>query len=148
MKKLFNLLLFSILVAVDQLTKYLVVSQGVSYDNGLFFAVRLSYNRGISWGMFHSESSLTFALVSVVIACTLIYFAWYTFCVYRAEESIVAYTVVCAGAVSNFIDRLSHGAVIDFILFYWRELHFPIFNPADVFIVCGVFYILFFQSRD
>ena len=136
------------LIVIDQATKYLVLSREIAYDNGSFFGIRLSYNRGISWGMFHSGDSSTFTLVSVVIALTLLYFAWYTWCVYRSQQSIVAYLFVCAGGVSNFVDRFSQGAVIDFILFYWRHLYFPIFNVADVFIVCGVFYILFFQSRN
>lgn len=50
--------------------------------------------------------------------------------------------------MGNGLDRLRHGAVVDFLDFYirdWnlgftriREWHYWIFNLADSFIVCGV----------
>ena len=148
MKKIGYFVLFALLILIDRVSKYWVLNYEASYNNGAFFGIQLSFNRGISWGMFHSENSSTFILVSAVIACTLLYFLYYTFCLYREGKSIFAYLFICAGAISNFIDRLWYGAVIDFILFYWGKTSFPIFNIADTWIVCGVFYILLFQYPD
>lgn len=44
---------------------------------------------------------------------------------------------ILGGAVGNVIDRIQHGHVIDFLLFYWNTWHFPAFNVADIAISVG-----------
>src|SRR5690606_9763002 len=46
-------------------------------------------------------------------------------------------TAILGGAIGNLIDRLQHGHVIDFLLFYWQDWYFPAFNIADIGITCG-----------
>jgi signal peptidase II len=41
------------------------------------------------------------------------------------------------GAIGNIIDRVLQGAVVDFLLFYWRGSYFPAFNVADSAITIG-----------
>ena len=48
-----------------------------------------------------------------------------------------ALAAILGGAVGNAVDRLQHGHVVDFLLFYWRDWYFPAFNLADVAITCG-----------
>ncbi len=51
-----------------------------------------------------------------------------------------------AGAIGNFIDRVTNNYVIDF--FYFKLIDFPIFNVADIYVTCsaialillGIFY--------
>jgi signal peptidase II len=148
MKRLGYLLLFILLILIDQISKYWVMTKHIFYDNGSFFGIELSFNRGISLGLFHSENNFWFSLLLLVIALTLIMFLWYTYQMYQAHYQITAYVFVAAGAISNFIDRLHYGKVIDFILFYWKSLSFPVFNVADCWIFLGVFYILCFQYQD
>ncbi|MDO1516412.1 signal peptidase II [Neisseria sp. MVDL18-041461] len=45
--------------------------------------------------------------------------------------------MVIGGAFGNVIDRLIHGHVVDFLLFYWQNWHYPAFNIADSFICVG-----------
>ncbi len=45
---------------------------------------------------------------------------------------------VVVGAISNFIDRIWYGAVIDFIDFGFGSWRWPMFNLADVYVVIGV----------
>ena len=45
-------------------------------------------------------------------------------------------------AVGNVVDRLLHGHVIDFLLFYWQNWFYPAFNIADSFICVGVVLML------
>ena len=40
-----------------------------------------------------------------------------------------------AGAIGNFIDRVSLNYVVDFL--YFKLIDFPIFNVADIFVVLG-----------
>ena len=44
---------------------------------------------------------------------------------------------VAGGGGGNLIDRVQTGAVVDFLDFHWRGIHWPAFNLADVFIVCA-----------
>jgi signal peptidase II len=44
---------------------------------------------------------------------------------------------ILGGAVGNVIDRIQHGHVIDFLLFYWNTWYFPAFNVADIAISLG-----------
>lgn len=42
-----------------------------------------------------------------------------------------------AGAIGNFIDRITLKYVIDF--FYFKLIDFPIFNVADIYVTCAAF---------
>ncbi len=53
-----------------------------------------------------------------------------------------ALSLILAGALGNVIDRLRLGHVIDFILAYWDEHTFPIFNVADCAISVGAAMLL------
>jgi signal peptidase II len=45
---------------------------------------------------------------------------------------------VVGGGGGNLVDRAQIGAVVDFLDFHWRSIHWPAFNLADVFIVCSM----------
>ena len=51
-------------------------------------------------------------------------------------------TAILGGAVGNVVDRIQHGHVVDFLLFYWRDWYFPAFNIADVAITCGAILLI------
>jgi lipoprotein signal peptidase len=45
------------------------------------------------------------------------------------------WTWLAAVAILLLLDQ--SGAVVDFLDFHWRNIHWPAFNLADVFIVCA-----------
>lgn len=45
---------------------------------------------------------------------------------------------VVGGGGGNLVDRVQIGAVVDFLDFHWRSIHWPAFNLADIFIVCSM----------
>ena len=47
----------------------------------------------------------------------------------------VAYVGLIGGALGNVVDRVRIGAVIDYLDLHWRDMHWPAFNLADIFIV-------------
>ena len=55
---------------------------------------------------------------------------------YRAEA--LAYGAIIGGAIGDIIDRIRFRGVTDFLDFYVGSQHWPAFNMADVFVVCGV----------
>lgn len=59
----------------------------------------------------------------------------------------VALVLVLAGAIGNFTDRLARRYVIDFIDWGVRDIRWPTFNLADVFVVVGVGLLLLTDGR-
>ncbi|MCW5662341.1 MAG: signal peptidase II [Piscinibacter sp.] len=53
----------------------------------------------------------------------------------RLEAS--AYIGLIGGALGNVVDRLRIGAVVDYLDLHWRDMHWPAFNLADIFVVGG-----------
>src|ERR1700683_92571 len=49
----------------------------------------------------------------------------------------VALSLIMGGALGNLWDRLAHGRVVDFLLFYVKRYQWPVFNLADSAIVVG-----------
>lgn len=130
------------IIAADRFTKIIALAHCASEQIITSFAsCVLTYNRGISWGMLHDSQDGVFWLVTILIASVTVYIAYLGIERWRMGESVVSYVCVVAGSVSNVIDRILYGAVIDFIYFSWGGWHFPVFNVADIFIVCGVFMI-------
>ena len=97
-------------------------------------------NRGIAFGLFQG-SVLFFGLISLLLIVILL---WILIRI-PAEKHYFPVRVCCiwilAGAAGNLIDRIFRGFVIDFI--YFELIDFPLFNMADVFVVCGAFLFAF-----
>lgn len=57
----------------------------------------------------------------------------------------IAYALFIGGAIGNLIDRLMHGYVVDFLLFYLKDEQgnitwaYPAFNVADIAVCVGAF---------
>ena len=128
---------------LDQLSKTAVLA--FFSDHGLgnrrsilpFFDLVLTYNRGMSFGMFndgHGSSALVFSLVAAAIVAGLIFWLW------RVESAFLAVAIglIIGGAVGNVIDRVRLGAVVDFLDFHVGAWHWPAFNLADSAICIGV----------
>jgi signal peptidase II len=130
-------------VIIDQLSKAAVLGFFAGSPPGAheaitpFFNLVLTYNRGISFGLFNTPGGtnmLLFPLLAAVIVTTLIF--WLR----RVESPFLAVAIglVIGGAVGNVIDRIRLGAVVDFLDFYVGAWHWPAFNVADSAICLGV----------
>jgi signal peptidase II len=53
----------------------------------------------------------------------------------RSRLETAAYVGLIGGALGNVADRLRIGAVVDYLDLHWRDMHWPAFNLADIFIV-------------
>jgi signal peptidase II len=102
-----------------------------------FFNLSLTYNRGISFGLFNGGAGLNalfFSLAAAAIIVVLVY--WLS----RVASPFLAVAIglIIGGAVGNVIDRIRLGAVVDFLDFHVGYLHWPAFNLADSAICIGV----------
>ena len=138
--KLFLLGLF--IIILDQITKFFArkyLETPVYINN--FFSFDLSFNRGISWGIFYSHNPLFFYAISMTIALILLAFSYYIYNRFIAGYNIIPELLVFFGGISNLIDRFFYEGVVDFLAFNFKGFHFPNFNIADIFITAGVFFI-------
>jgi signal peptidase II len=56
---------------------------------------------------------------------------------------ILAYGLIIGGAAGNLVDRLVHGAVVDFISLHAAGYYWYVFNVADIAITLGVAALFF-----
>ena len=137
----FNLTLFFLfltLVILDQFTKALVINFFNLYDSvALLPIINLTFvvNYGFAFG-FLNNPSLNQILVSLVILAIIVYFLYLLI---KTQDKIfqLTLTLILAGALGNFIDRIFRGFVIDFIDIYIGKYHWPAFNIADSCITVG-----------
>lgn len=60
-----------------------------------------------------------------------------------------ALSLVFAGALGNYIDRIRFQYVIDFLDFHYKRVwSYPAFNVADMSIVCGVMLLFYFMITE
>lgn len=135
---------------LDQLSKAAVLDHfaGRGFDGERitpFFSLVLSFNRGMSFGLFNTGAAgsgfnaALFSIAAVVIVIGLIF--WLR----RVSSPLLAIAIglIVGGAVGNVIDRIRHGAVVDFLDFHIGYWHWPAFNLADSAICLGVVVMLF-----
>lgn len=65
--------------------------------------------------------------------------------VYKSNEQLtcLGFSLMIGGAIGNVVDRIYWGAVYDFIYFHIGDWYWPAFNLADLYIVCGMFTLLY-----
>lgn len=129
------------IVLADQLSKQLVLSGfDLPYwliDQQLGFQV--SMNKGIAFSL-PVTGILSVVLPAVLIGFLVWYYSRLTQKFWRHD---LVFGLVIGGALGNLLDRLIHGAVVDFIKFF----SWPTFNVADAAIVVGFFLLILFSFR-
>src|SRR5436190_15873663 len=111
-----------------------------------FFDLVLTWNTGISYGLFRQEGRLgQLALLAFELVAVVLLWVWLARTTSRLAA--LALGLIIGGAIGNAIDRLAYGAVADFVLLHITTASFSfawyVFNVADVAIVAGVIGLLF-----
>ncbi len=127
--------------AADQASKLWVLSAAGSLPAEVlpFFNIVLVWNRGVSFGMFGAAGPLL--LAGLAGAVTLVLVVWMLRSSRRFEA--LALGAVAGGAAGNILDRLTRGAVVDFLDFHTGGWHWYAFNIADSAITVGIVMLLF-----
>jgi signal peptidase II len=129
-------------VLVDQVVKAGVLAYSARPDvdpRSLtpFLDLALRWNRGISFSLFARDSALgQIALVALTLAVTGLLTVW----LLRSGSALpaVGLGLIIGGALGNAIDRVAHGAVVDYLDLHAFGRHFFVFNIADAAINIGV----------
>ena len=166
-----------ILVAIDQLTKYLAVINLEQSSTGVFvlipgvFEFRYLENQSAAFGVdllsiiqniFHftywSENPLAFLRAKMIffsvitIAVVILLCVWYRKIPVSKRFRLLNVVVILfvAGALGNLIDRIVNNYVVDF--FYFKWIDFPVFNVADIYVtvtmILLLILILFFYKEE
>lgn len=137
--KKYKIIIFvTVLVLLEQLIKVIIVMNRdklpITIINNVFM---LSYveNSGVAFGI-KVGSVWSFIVINVVILGIIIKFM-YSQLQELNNKTIAILSLVLAGGISNLIDRIFRGYVIDF-LDITPMINFPVFNFADVMIVVSV----------
>lgn len=138
MRNLKTLLLMVVLLALDQFTKlaaaaYLKGNEGISLIKG---CLKLYYveNRGAAFGIFQG-GQIFFYIITAVVMGLLIFFYLKMPGGKKYFPLRLCTVFLMSGAIGNFIDRVWHHFVIDFI--YFELIDFPVFNAADIYVTCS-----------
>ncbi|EHJ07053.1 signal peptidase II [Staphylococcus simiae] len=137
------------IITFDQLTKYLIATTmkiGDSFEViPNFLNITSHRNNGAAWGILSGKMGF-FYIITVIILIVLIYFF-----IKEAQFNLflqVAISLLFAGALGNFIDRLFNGQVVDFIDTNIFGYDFPIFNIADSSLTIGVIFVIIALLKD
>lgn len=134
---------------LDQFTKaYIVKTMSVGDSYSVipgFLNITSHRNTGAAWGILSGKMGFFF-LVTIIVLGLLTYFY-----VKEARGHFwmqMAISLLFAGALGNFIDRMKNSEVVDFIDTYIFGYDFPIFNVADSSLTVGVILILILLLFD
>lgn len=138
-------------VAADQAVKWLVVNtmtlgQSQPLLPPLLLLTRV-HNYGAAWSSFSGARWLLIILTAVGM-CVL---AWLLVKVVRHPLGQWSLACILGGGIGNLIDRVRLGYVVDMLDTMFMD--FPVFNVADVFVVCGticalIYYLAFYGKYD
>lgn len=141
------LVISAVIVGLDQWTKYLTVENIQLGETKEFISGFLSFtyirNTGGAWSILEGKM-MFFYIMTVAVVAVLLYLLvknskgskWFT----------IGLSLILAGALGNFIDRLRLGYVVDMLK--TEFITFPIFNIADMALVIGVGCVFIYLILD
>jgi len=140
MKKLLSLVIIVVGIIADQIFKNWIVANIQLGDTEKIWpnVLSLTYikNDGAAWSSFSGQQWFFLVLTPIVLVVAL----WFLWKKMAQNWYFIGLTLIIAGALGNFIDRIHQGFVVD--MFQTEFINFPIFNIADILLSVG-FVLLF-----
>jgi signal peptidase II len=114
-----------------------------------FFEIVHSQNRGVVFGLLSESASEWQTAILVMAAATAVAVISGMIWKSRPTDSLTVWglALVLGGALGNVFDRIIHGRVTDFLLFYIGNFQWPAFNLADSSLVVGCALLILDQIR-
>src|SRR3972149_8895990 len=145
---LFGALLTGGIAVLDLFIKRVIASSFV-YGGRIelipgFFALTYILNPGAAFGiMANWDSSLRVPVLLGFSSAALGFIVYlYARALSGSKVAGVALPLIAGGALANLYERITMGAVVDYLDFYVSNYHWPAFNLADASITTGVFLLL------
>lgn len=152
---LLRVAVITIFVALlDQLSKTLILKEFSvgEVDRVIpgFFNLTLTFNYGAAFGLWGGLPDGIREIVlgiSITLALSVV---WYFLRhpSYKTSTAYLALSCILGGALGNVVDRVTRGAVVDFLDVYYGSYHWPAFNLADSAICLGVFLLVLTPQKN
>ena len=143
-----SILIIFIIFFLDFFSKNYVLknfSENTFYINN-FVNFDLTWNTGIGFGLFSSESNLIYNTISVLITLVIFYLLYL---VIKSDNfDKINLSIIIGGALGNFYNRIFYKAVPDFLDLHVGNFHWFIFNVSDIFITLGVLILIYLEIID
>lgn len=131
------ILLTMLLIIIDQITKYIIKYTYIDEIGNDFIKLTLIKNTGIALGI--NDGNIKNIILTVMILTLIINFVKNQ--LDRIDKkTAISLSLILGGGISNLIDRIINGGIIDFI----KIKNFPIFNIADCYITIGWILLVIF----
>ena len=138
-----------VILTLDLLTKWWIRNASWLHDYSVidgFFKIHYVQNEGIAFGLFHTSQSpwkeIILSVLAISAVIVVIYYIWST--PLNQPQLLISLGLLLGGILGNFLERMVHHHVTDFIEVYWQDrFSWPTFNVADTAITCGVLFILY-----
>lgn len=143
------ILLGFVILTLDLLTKWWIQNASWLHDYSIidgFFKIHYVQNEGIAFGLFHASQSawkpVILSALAIIAVIVVIYYIWSA--PSNQPQLFISLGLLLGGILGNFLERVVHRHVTDFIEVYWQDyFRWPTFNVADTAITCGVLFILY-----
>src|SRR6266850_2967270 len=139
-QKLWYIAVAVVVMSFDQFTKYWVsvkLREGDEIDviRG-FFKLSYTENPGIAFGMLNN-GNVKWLLVAISVTAIMVVIYYMRRTPISNTLLLWSLALLAAGICGNLIDRFRLGRVIDFLLLYYKDYQWPVFNVADTAITIG-----------
>ncbi len=130
----------SILILIDQITKIIITAKYEMPIGTGIIGITLVENTGMAFG-FNSGNTKNIILTMLILGIIINF-------IRNQKDRIdtktaVAISLILAGGISNLIDRIVRGGIVDFI----DVKNFAIFNVADCYIFVGWILLVVFLIK-
>tara|TARA_B100000787_G_scaffold144176_1_gene113920 strand:- start:620 stop:1114 length:495 start_codon:yes stop_codon:yes gene_type:complete len=141
----FNFIIIIIIFLIDRISKFYIlkiaeVENSVDIYITSYLNLFLVWNKGIAFGLLSVNESLIYNAITITISLIIMVILFMMWKNDNNQRYFLAF--VAGGALGNLYDRLIYTAVPDFIDLHFNEVHWFIFNVADIFITIGVFCLI------
>lgn len=132
-----TLIIVILLIIIDQLSKILIIKNYHEPFGNKLIKIEIAENKGIAFGI--NSGNNKNIIITIIVLIIIINFI--TNQIDRIDtKTNISVSMILAGGISNLIDRIFRGYVVDFI----SLKNFAIFNIADIFIVIGWILLIIF----
>lgn len=130
-----GVIILLLIILFDQVTKMILINQNITIIPS-FLSFNYTQNTGAAFNI-GTNNIITIIIINVIIIGLIIKFI-------KDNDlhigALLSLFIVLAGGISNLIDRIFRGFVIDFIDV--NIFNFPNFNVADICIVLGIIFLI------
>lgn len=103
----------------------------------------LTYNTGAAFSFLGKASGWQeWLFIGIAISVSIFIIIWLIRLKHTQALLRTSLALILGGSLGNLYDRIMYHKVIDFIDFFYKDWHYPIFNIADSAICIGAFLLL------